>query len=375
MEGGSYCGPAGAESPEASSIFSIFSEELWPSSVFSEPGRPSAPPPVSVVSPSDEAWSPCSGVSGPVTSFNLVSTKLTLDSQLSWFWDRSLESFFFCSSNWFSNCLTSVSLRWTNCSQFSCFSARSLESFFFCSSNWFSNCLTSVSLRWINCSQFSCFSARSLESFFFCSSKLFSNCLTSLFFSLRSNSMLWFFLAESFFSSLTIFNFACTSFISLWCFLARSLENFSSCSLICSFSCLTSISQLRLFSARRFFSFFSFSTCFNLASTCLKSVSKFRVTLAMSLENFSSCLFNWASICKNSVSKLLFVLKLCSFHLLLQIAVSILQDCHTLKEFFPFSYELFHGLPFPHPQFDDLWVTLQGNIIVLAVRCRLVLLV
>ncbi|KAF3845460.1 hypothetical protein F7725_008623 [Dissostichus mawsoni] len=75
------------------------------------------------------------------------------------------------------------------------------------------------------------------------------------------------------------------------------------------------------------------------------------------------------------VVQLLFVLKLCSFHLLLQIAVSILQDCHTLKEFFPFSYQLFHGLPFPHPQFDDLWVTLQGNIIVLAVRSRLVLLV
>ncbi|KAF3841871.1 hypothetical protein F7725_023822 [Dissostichus mawsoni] len=213
------------------------------------------------------------------------------------------------------------------------FWARSLESFFFCSSNWFSNCLTSVSLRWTNCSQFSCFSA-------------------------------------------------------------RSLENFSSCSLICSFSCLTSVSQLRLFSARRSF---SFSTCFNLASTCLNSVSKCCLhLLLLSLpgesifgqalgelflalkELFLSSLQQLLLLCLipcHRVFQLLFVLKLCSFHLLLQIAVSILQDCHTLKEFFPFSYQLFHGLPFPHPQFDDLWVTLQGNIIVLAVRCRLVLLV
>ncbi|KAF3848481.1 hypothetical protein F7725_014978 [Dissostichus mawsoni] len=41
-----------------------------------------------------------------VTSFNLVSTKPNLASQLSWFWARSLENFSSCSSKSFSNCWT-----------------------------------------------------------------------------------------------------------------------------------------------------------------------------------------------------------------------------------------------------------------------------
>ncbi|KAF3846918.1 hypothetical protein F7725_003996 [Dissostichus mawsoni] len=87
--------------------------------------------------------------------------------------------------------------------------------------------------------------------------------------------------SENFSSCSLIWSFSClTSISQLLCSSARSLENFSSFSLIWSFSCLTSVSQLLLFFAR---CSFSSSTCFSLASTCLSSVSQLRFFFARDL--------------------------------------------------------------------------------------------